>query len=90
MSSFALSPAQEKQLLTEVRRDLVASMILNHGDRLTLLSPAQVAGMLDVKISTLFTFGIPRIELAPKVIRYRIADVEAYLEKQTFRPGRSV
>ena len=89
MSTIALSPAQEKSILAETRRELVATLIAEHRDNLRLMSPSQLAGLLDVNAHSLLTLGIPRIEIAPKVIRYRVTDVEAYLEKITFRPGRS-
>lgn len=66
----------------------MAELLSAHRDALTLMSPAQLAGILDVNVRFALELPIPRIELAPKVIRYRVADVESYLSKNTVHPGR--
>jgi len=73
--------------LTEAEREtiiarLVDALIKENRDDLQLLSPAQTAGILDMSPKTLADIkGLPRITIVPnKIIRYRLADVKAWLE----------
>jgi hypothetical protein len=63
-----------------IRAGLVAALLRDHREDLELLSPAQVAGILDVQVAYLKTLPIPRITITPgKIYRYRLADVKAWL-----------
>jgi hypothetical protein len=63
-----------------VRAALVEKLLAEHREDLELLSPAQVAGILDVQVVYLKTLPIPRITITPgKIYRYRLADVKAWL-----------
>ena len=75
MSSINLS-SNDLSLITS---EVVAAIIAEVGDKLKLISPAQACGILDVSPKTLRDSGIPRIVLAPKVIKYRLCDIAAYV-----------
>jgi hypothetical protein len=79
MSALILSTSQLSSLITAARADLVEMLVRDHGESVKLLSPAQAAGMLDVHPKTLTSLPIPRIVLTPKVIKYRLADISAYI-----------
>lgn len=57
-----------------------------HADENRLLSPNNVAALLDVKISTLEKWretgrvDLPFVKLGPKAIKYRYRDVIAFIE----------
>jgi hypothetical protein len=77
---ITLTPDQLETLLDQTRTELVAKLMAESRDAITLLSPAQAAGLLDVNPRTLITIGIPRVVLNPKVIKYRLADIIALLD----------
>ena len=62
-----------------ITAEVVAALISEVGEDLRLITPAQACGLLDVSPKTLKDTGIPRIVLGPKVIKYRIADIAAYV-----------
>ena len=66
----------ESQTITS---EVVAALIREVGEDLRLITPAQACGILDVCPKTLVLTGIPRIVLAPKVIKYRLCDIAAYV-----------
>ena len=68
-----------REFVAEARAQLVAELIDAHRDEIQLLSPAQVCGLLDVNPATLSKSAIPRVVLAPKMIRYRLADVKSFI-----------
>jgi hypothetical protein len=81
MSTISLSPAQLDELIATARAEIVASVLAKQHDRLTLVSKAQAAGLLDVDGKTLDSMGIPRVVLsAKKKIAYRLSDLEAFIE----------
>ena len=47
-----------------------------------LLSPAQVAEILNISRRQVLRLPIPRITLGPKSVRYRSEDLNAYIESQ--------
>ncbi len=62
---------------------LVSQLLSEHRANLELLTAAQVCGMLNIMPSTLARIKrLPRVTLAPSVIRYRAADVAAYVESR--------
>lgn len=62
------------------RAQLVRELIDGNKDEVTLLSPAQVMGLLNVNHQTLSGSSIPRVEIIPKrVIRYRLADIKKFI-----------
>jgi hypothetical protein len=48
-----------------------------------ILTAEQVAAWLQVKTRQVQRLGIPALRLAHKTVRYRVADVTAWLEEQT-------
>lgn len=73
--------------LTKEEREAIMGRLMEriyqeNRESLELLSPAQVAGLLDISPKTLAEIkGLPRITIVPnKIIRYRLADVKAWLE----------
>jgi hypothetical protein len=86
---ITLTPERMEILLADVRNDLVARILTEKADRLTLLSGAQVCGILNVNQKTLDTLNapIPRVVIIPgSVIRYRLSDVERYIESRITKP----
>lgn len=83
MSYLALSDADRAALIESSKAEIVRSILAENRDDLSLLSPSQAADILDVNINTLGTLGIPRIELVPKMIRYRIADIQKFFSQKT-------
>lgn len=83
MSHLALSDADRVALIESAKAEIVRSLLAENRDDLSLLSPSQAAGILDLNVTTLGTLGIPRIELAPKMIRYRVADIRKFLSQKT-------
>jgi hypothetical protein len=83
VSTIALSCHERAALIDAAKAEVVRSLLAENRDDLSLLSPSQAAGILDVNINTLGTLGIPRIELAPKMIRYRVADIRKFLSQKT-------
>jgi len=67
---------QESELITS---SVVAAIISEVGEELRLISPSQACGLLDVSPKTLRDTGIPRIVLAPKVIKYRLTDIAKFV-----------
>jgi excisionase family DNA binding protein len=57
----------------------------------SLVDAAAVAAYLAVDTSTVYrlaqTGAIPGIEIAPRVLRFRAADVREYVERRTRRPA---
>lgn len=80
---ISLNPLQLSILLDETRTELVAKLMAESRDAITLLSPAQAAGLLDVNPQTLRSLAIPRVALNPKVIKYRLADIIALIDSST-------
>lgn len=85
MSSIVLTDQQVTILLKEARDGLIAHLIKEHGEKASLLSPAQVCGLLDVTPKTLAELKIPRVVLGPQNIKYRLADVTAFIEARLER-----
>jgi hypothetical protein len=84
--NITLTEDQLECLISEARAEIVASILAKHTDRLTLVSKAQAAGLLDVDGKTLDSMGIPRVVLATKKkIAYRLSDLEAFIEKNVER-----
>lgn len=48
-----------------------------------ILTAEQVAAWLQIKTRQVHRLGVPAVRLAHKTIRYRAADVTAWLEEQT-------
>jgi hypothetical protein len=83
---ITLTPDQLDRLLTDTRDDLVRRILSEKPDALTMLSGAQVCGLLNVNSKTLDALPIPRAVILPgSVIRYRLTDVEAYIESRIVR-----
>ena len=80
---ITLPPETVAGIIEDARESLVGQLLTEHRDALQLLSPAQVCGVLDVMPATLARMKkLPRVTLAPSVIRYRAADVAAYIQSR--------
>jgi predicted DNA-binding transcriptional regulator AlpA len=85
---ITLTSDQLDRLLTDTRDDLVRRILSEKGDQLTLLTGAQVCEILKVSRKTLDNLpaSIPRVTIVPgTLIRYRLTDVEAYIESRIAR-----
>jgi hypothetical protein len=82
MNTITLTPEQLDAVLAEAKAEVVATIMAKHGEKLTLVSKAQAAGLLDVDGKTLDSMGIPRVVLASKKkIAYRLSDIAEFIEK---------
>ena len=82
---ITLSSQQMSALIDDARSEFVACLIREKGDAVTLLSPSQAAGILDVRPNTLTKLPIPRIVLDSKLIKYRLSDITAFIESRIER-----
>jgi hypothetical protein len=82
---ITLTPEQMTNLLDASRTELVNRLILEKGASITLLSPSQAAGILDIRPNTLSKLPIPRIVLDTKLIKYRLSDISAFIESRIER-----
>lgn len=66
-----------------IRSALVAALLEENRESLSLLSPAQLSGLLDMDRKTLSEIkDLPRVTIvARKIYRYRLADVKAWIER---------
>ena len=66
-----------------IRAALVERLLEESRASLCLLTPAQVAGLLDVQPATLTKIrDLPRVTIIPgKVYRYKLDDVKAWIER---------
>jgi hypothetical protein len=70
------------QMMQEIVRDaaqIVAAEMKSRMESITLMSPSQAAGKLDVTANTLKKMPIPRY-LVEGSIKYKVVDIDAYLE----------
>ena len=71
-----------KGIVSKAQAQMVQMLIDDYRDDLQLVSPSRACGILDVSTKTLAEMRIPRIVIVPnKVIRYRLSDISAYLER---------
>jgi hypothetical protein len=82
---ITLTPEQMTNLLDASRTELVNRLILEKGASITLLSPSQAAGILDIRPNTLTRLPIPRVALDTKLIKYRLSDITAFIESRVER-----
>jgi hypothetical protein len=82
---ITLTPEQMTNQLDASRTELVNRLILEKGASITLLSPSQAAGILDIRPNTLSKLPIPRIVLDTKLIKYRLSDISAFIESRIER-----
>jgi hypothetical protein len=79
--NITLTEPQLAALIETARAEIVASILAKQHERLTLVSKAQAAGLLDVDSKTLDSLPIPRVVLAAKKkIAYRLADLADFIE----------
>lgn len=50
-----------------------------------LVTEQRACGLLDVSRPVLLKSGIPRVQIVPGVIRYRVSDIEAFLQENLER-----
>lgn len=48
-----------------------------------LVSEQQVCGWFNVNRLTLIRAGIPRVQILPNVVRYRVADVKKFIQERS-------
>lgn len=86
MNALTLTPAQLDELVSTARAEIVAHVLAKQHERLTLVSKAQAAGLLDVDTATLDKLPIPRVVIAAKKkISYRLADLAEFIERNLER-----
>jgi hypothetical protein len=86
MTTISLTDTQLDELIQTARAEIVASILAKQSDRLTLVSKAQAAGLLDIDSKTLDSLPIPRVVIAAKKkIAYRLADLAAFIERNIER-----
>ena len=83
--SIQLTEVERRTAIRRVEQMLYDVEEANARHNLSLMSPARVAGKLDVSLSTLAKLDLDKIDLIGngKVIRYRASVVDAYLTSQT-------
>jgi hypothetical protein len=80
--SITLTESQLDTLIETARAEIVASILAKQHERLTLVSKAQAAGLLDVDSKTLDGLPIPRVVIVPKKkICYRLSDLAEFIER---------
>jgi hypothetical protein len=79
MSDITIPRSMIREFVDEARAQLVTELIDAHREEVQMLSPAQVCGILDINPATLTKTAIPRVVLAPKMIRYRLVDVKEFI-----------
>jgi hypothetical protein len=80
--SITLTDSQLDSLIETARAEIVASILAKQHERLTLVSKAQAAGLLDVDSKTLDSLPIPRVVVVPKKkICYRMSDLAEFIER---------
>ena len=82
---LSLTHQQMTGIIDAARADLVAHLIREKGESITLLSPSQAAGILDIRVETLARFPIPRVALDSRMVRYRLSDITAFIESRVER-----
>ena len=86
MSTF-WSESERAEIKKEAAKMVALHVILERNvDFMDTLSPAEVCGPLNITPGTLAKLPIPRITLAPGIVRYRKSDLKFYLETKTNRP----
>ena len=71
------------EMVEEAKAEIVRQLIDENRGDVALLTPSQVMGLLNVNHQTLSGMNLPRIEIIPKrVIRYRLSDIRAALERR--------
>jgi len=81
-----LSQSERSQMIERTAQLAAGFLIADDMDELNSLSPARVCGILDIVPATLAKLPIPRITLAPGIVRYRKSDLKYYLESKTSKP----
>lgn len=81
--SRTVNATLDKKDADAIRRLLVERLLKENRESLSLLSPAQVSGLIDVNAKTLADIkDLPRVTIIPgKIYRYRLADVKAWIER---------
>lgn len=85
--NVTLDQEMKERVERAAQKQIVAEVLEGKRETLELLTPAQVAGMLDVTPRTLAEMPIPRVDLAGngRVLRYRLSDVTVYVESQVIK-----
>lgn len=86
MSSITpYKPTKEERryLLRIAGNELARLELAERHATVTLLTPAEVEAALRCDVRTLEARGLQRVELSPRVVRYRLSDVEELLNHLT-------
>jgi len=83
--TITMTVGERKDMIRRVEQRIYEHELTKAEQSLELMSPARVAGKLDVSLSTLGKLDIDKIDVLGngKVIRYRASVVDAYLNDQT-------
>lgn len=83
--TFEMSARERRELLCEIRADVVRALLDDKGEDLQLVSRSQAAGILDVTPTTLDNLIVlPRVMIG-KSVRYRLSDLRAFIASNTER-----
>lgn len=80
--NISLTKSERQALIDSARADAVRALIAEHGDDLKLVSPSQAAGLIDCNVKTLDSIGIPKVVLSPTIIRYKLSDLKAFIDRK--------
>lgn len=79
--TITVTPKERQWLLERAAQILASELKATAKEMSECVSPSKAAGMLDVNSKTLDGLKIPKRVLIPnKVVRYRKADLESYLD----------
>lgn len=78
--------------LAAITARVCAQIMADKGEDLKSVSISQACGILDVTPKTLSEMPIDKVDLLDngKLIRYRLRDLEAYLDSRTVKAGKKV
>lgn len=77
--NLSLTPEQFREIITEVKSDLVKHFVTQKAESFDYYQSAQIAGLLNISPATLAGLKIPRYPLGSRLVYYRLSEVESYI-----------
>ena len=77
--NLSLTPEQFREIITEVKSDLVKHFVTQKAESFDYYQSAQIAGLLNISPATLAGLKIPRYPLGSRPVYYRLSEVESYI-----------
>lgn len=86
-NTITITEEEREKILKRVERRLYDELLEKAEESIDTMSPARVAGKLDVSLATLGKLPIPKVDLVGngKLVRYKVSAVEEHLNKQTIK-----